>query len=130
MKNTHFYLLIFIILTFYSCKAKKEDFILNSVGKEWELAELNGRSKMIDFNRLYIVFKKDSTYEIYYKDKGKRVDTFSDNIIKQNWYFDNNENLYISSFSSSKFKLLSLDKKNLVFQFGKEEYHFFCNECN
>ena len=121
---------IALILAFFGCKMEKEDFILDSVGKEWRLDKRNDKPVSPNFSRtLYIIFHKNNTYDIYHKKEGKRYDESTDNIIQQKWYFDNKGKLYIATFSVSNFKLIQLDNKNLVFQYGKEKYAFVCDDC-
>jgi hypothetical protein len=119
-----------LILVFLGCKMKKEDFILNSIGKEWRLDKRNDKPISPNFPQtLYIIFHENNTYDIYYKRAGKRYDESTDNIIQQKWYFDSKGKLYIATFSVSDFKLIQLDNKNLVFQYGKEKYAFVCDDC-
>lgn len=121
---------IILIYTFLGCEIKKEYFILNSVGKEWKLSKRNNKPISPNFSRtLYIIFHKNNSYDIYYKRSGERYEESTDNIIDQKWSFDKSGNLHITSFSVSEFKLIQLDNKNLVFQYGKEKYAFVCDEC-
>lgn len=121
---------IILIYTFLGCEIKKEYFILNSVGKEWRLDKMNDKLVSPNFSRtLYIIFHKNNTYDIYYKRSGERYEESTDNIIDQKWFFDKSGNLLITTFSVSEFKLVQLDDKNLVFQYGKEKYAFVCDEC-
>jgi uncharacterized membrane protein len=121
---------IILIYTFLGCEIKKEYYILNSVGKEWRLDKMNDKLVSPNFSRtLYIIFHKNNTYDIYYKKSGERYEESTDNIIDQKWFFDKSGNLLITTFSVSEFKLVQLDDKNLVFQYGKEKYAFVCDEC-
>ncbi|MFM1971598.1 MAG: hypothetical protein RL185_280 [Bacteroidota bacterium] len=124
------YIILGVIFIFFGCKIEQKDFILNSVGKEWRLSKRN--NKPISPNNkvtLYLVFRKNKSYDIYYKRNGKRYEESTDNIIDQKWSFDNKGNLHIATFSVSNFKLIQLDSKNLVFKYGKEKYAFVCDEC-
>lgn len=129
MMKVKILLSILILLVLFGCKGKvnKDDFILNGLNHEWRLEKFNEKSNMINFNRLYIVFHDDGTYEIYHKEKGQRVFSTSDNIIEHKWYFDNFNNLYISTFPN--LKLIKLDKNKLEFKFRKEKYAFVCEDC-
>ena len=121
---------IILIYTFLGCEIKKEYYILNSVGKEWRLDKMNDKLVSPNFSRtLYIIFHKNNTYDIYYKRSCERYEESTDNIIDQKWFFDKSGNLLITTFSVSEFKLVQLDDKNLVFQYGKEKYAFVCDEC-
>lgn len=130
MKKRNLFLVIILFLFLFSCKSKNENFILNSVEKEWRLYEMNENSVSPNYClTLYLVFHRNHTYDIYYKEKGKRHDESTDNIIEQKWNFENPENLYFATFSNLKFKIIHLDNKNFVFTYGKEKYSFVCDEC-
>ncbi len=128
MKLIYYINIAFVI---FSCsgKSKKENFIIESIGKEWRLDKRNDKDLVYTPNRLYLVFHKDNTYDLYRKHEGKRRKDPTDNIIEQKWFFDENGNLYIADFSSSEYNTVLLDSKNLIFTFGIEKYAFVCDEC-
>lgn len=123
---------IALILAFVGCKMEPEDFILNSVGNEWRLDKINGKTPH-STQILYITFHRDNTYDIYYKRAGKRYNESTDIPIEPKWFFDNKGNLHIADFN--ELKLIQLDNKNMVFTRnlilteGKEKYTFICDNC-
>lgn len=124
---------VFLILTLFGCKMKKNDILLNSAEQEWRLDKINGKTPH-STQVLYLIFHKDYTYDIYYKRGGKRYNESTDIPIDQKWNFDKKENLYIADFQKN-LKLIQLDKKNLVFTRelilteGTERYSFVCDVC-
>lgn len=74
--------------------------MLKNIGKEWKLTKMNDNAISIYYpRRLYLIFNTNKTYEVHIKKDGKRQDIWSDNIIDQNWFFDKNGNLNLTSFT-------------------------------
>lgn len=105
----------FFILIFNSCSEKNRMIkCLTYPKREWVLYRVNKKILKNEFSKDRIIFHKDSSYEFFKREKGEKITSSNfDVIIEDKWYFNENNNLYISGYEG--LKILTLN--NNVFKF-------------
>ena len=123
---------ISLALVLYSCKSESEktiEIIINSIGKEWRLDKVNGKSPRNYKTRHFLTFHNDFTYEIYTKKNGFRLPkVYTDNIREYKWSVDENGKLEIDVIH--KMERVSLEHNNhLIIEYLKLKFEFVCDSC-
>jgi hypothetical protein len=128
------FLIVLCLTLFYHCRKSKsmEDILIDTSCGEWKLEKVKletGSSAVLnDGNRLYLIFRNDKTYDLFYKENGKRnyARDKTDLIVINKWFIDSTNQLHLSSFNNMKMIQLNID--TLAFKLKGRKY-FFVSSC-